>query len=79
MKKKNKIIIAIAAIFLITFGVIASDLVIDSDTQSYDEEDQKIKFEGNVEVTLDDVKKALNIKVKVVDGTGEDLIDKIIK
>lgn len=56
MKKRNKIIIAIAAIFLVTFGVIASDLIIDSDTQSYDEEENKIKFEGNVEVTLDDIK-----------------------
>jgi len=56
MKKRNKIIIAIAAIFLVTFGVIASDLIIDSDTQSFDEEDNKIKFEGNVEVTLDNVK-----------------------
>lgn len=56
MKKRNKIVIAIAAIFLITFGVIASDLVIDSDTQSYDEKENKIKFEGNVEVTLDNLK-----------------------
>lgn len=31
------------------------------------------------DTTLEDVKKALNIKVKITDGTGEDFIDKIIK
>lgn len=31
------------------------------------------------DTTLDEVKKALNIKIKVTDGTGEDFIDKILK
>ena len=31
------------------------------------------------DTTLDDVKKALAIKIKVTNGTGEDFIDKIIK
>ena len=37
-------------------GVIAADLVIDSKTQTYNEKDNKIKFEGNVNVQVDDVK-----------------------
>ena len=31
------------------------------------------------DTTLEDVKKALNIKIKITDGTGEDFIDKILK
>ena len=31
------------------------------------------------DTTIEDVEKALNTKIKVVDGTGEDFIDKIIK
>ncbi len=37
-------------------GVIAADLVIDSKTQTYNEKENKIKFEGNVNVQVDDVK-----------------------
>lgn len=36
--------------------VIAADLVIDSKTQTYNEKENKIKFEGNVNVQVDDVK-----------------------
>ena len=31
------------------------------------------------DTTLEDVKKALNINIKVTNGTGEDFIDKILK
>ena len=36
-------------------GVIAADLVIDSKTQTYNEKDNKIKFEGNVKVEYEDL------------------------
>lgn len=43
---------------LLTAGLIvqASDLVIESKTQSYSESDNKLKFEGDVKVTVDDLK-----------------------
>ena len=45
-------------IALFTIGLIAqaSDLIIESKTQSYDEKDNKIKFDGDVKVTVDDLK-----------------------
>jgi len=52
----KKLLITLFMIFLcITTAAIAADLVIESDTQSYNEKDNKIKFDGNVTVTLDDV------------------------
>ena len=51
--------------FLIVFAIItlslgmlaqASDLVIESKQQSYSEEDNKLKFQGNVKVSIDDLK-----------------------
>jgi lipopolysaccharide export system protein LptA len=45
-------------ITLFALGLIvqASDLIIESKTQSYEEKDNKIKFDGNVKVTVDDLK-----------------------
>jgi len=31
------------------------------------------------DVSLKEVKNALNVKIRIVDGTGEDFIDKIVK
>ena len=41
-----------------TFGIVgfASDLVIESKTQSFNENENKIKFDGDVKVTIDDMK-----------------------
>lgn len=53
----KKIILAIAAM-IIAGGIIvqASDLVIESKTQTYSENDNKIKFDGDVKVSVDDLK-----------------------
>ena len=48
--------ILILALLITGLGVIAADLVIDSKTQTYSEKDNKIKFEGNVNVQVEDVK-----------------------
>ncbi len=69
---KKGLIILIAIIALISVGVIASDLVIDSDTQSYDDKEQKLKFDGNVEVTLDKMK-VLGNKADVEVKNGKQL------
>jgi len=53
----KKIFLALA-IVLFTAGIYvqASDLVIESKTQSYSEDESKIKFDGDVKVTVDDMK-----------------------
>lgn len=53
-----KKIILTAIITFLAFGLIvqASDLVIESKTQSYNESENKIKFDGDVKVTVDDLK-----------------------
>lgn len=53
----KKIFIALM-ITLLTFGLVvqASDLVIESKTQSYEEKENKIKFDGDVKVSVDDLK-----------------------
>ena len=51
--KKLVLILSIVALGL---GAIGADLVIDSKTQTYSEHDSKIKFEGNVNVQIEDVK-----------------------
>lgn len=45
-------------ITLFTAGLIvqASDLVIESKTQSYNEQENRLKFEGDVKVSVDDLK-----------------------
>ena len=54
MKKLLGIITAV----ILTAGLLvqASDLVIESKTQSYEEKENKIKFDGDVKVTIDDLK-----------------------
>ncbi len=53
----KRVLISLAAILLI-FGAAtqAADLVIESKTQTYNEEDSKIKFNGDVKVTVGDIK-----------------------
>ncbi len=53
----KKILSFIIGILLVTgIAVQASDLVIESKSQSYTEEESKIKFNGDVKVTIDDLK-----------------------
>lgn len=52
----KKFIFTTLAVLLTCISVLSSDLVIESDTQSYDEKDNKIKAEGNVNVKIDDGK-----------------------
>ena len=51
---KKKLITILSVMIFISACAIASDLVIESDTQSYNEKESKIKFDGNVKVTVDD-------------------------
>ncbi len=51
-----KKILLILIIALFTAGVQASDLIIESKTQSYNEQENKLKFEGNVNVSVDDLR-----------------------
>ncbi|MDD3435547.1 MAG: LptA/OstA family protein [Candidatus Gastranaerophilales bacterium] len=55
MKKKNLIVI-LSIVLLFGLSAMASDLVIQSKTQSYSEKDNKIKAEGDVQVSIDDAK-----------------------
>ena len=53
----KKILIALTAVILTAgIAVKASDLVIDSKTQSYSEADNKIKFQGDVKVSIDELR-----------------------
>lgn len=60
MRIKNnmkKILFLLVSILILTGLVVqASDLVIESKTQSYNESDNKIKFNGDVNVSIDDMK-----------------------
>ena len=51
-----KKLVLILTLLTMSLSTIAADLVIDSKTQTYSEHDNKIKFEGNVNVQIDDVK-----------------------
>ena len=66
MKKKFLIITAI--LLAIGISVKAADLVIESKTQSYSEKDSKIKFQGDVKVSIDDV--------HVIGDTADVTVDK---
>ncbi len=55
-KKKFLIIFSILVIILCMVGVIAEDLIIDSKTQSFSETDNKIKFDGGVNVKYGDIR-----------------------
>ncbi len=53
----KKIILTLLAVLCITGLVVqSSDLVIESKTQSFAEDENKIKFDGNVKVSIDDLK-----------------------
>ena len=53
----KKILVSIISILILSGLVVqASDLVIESKTQSFNEKDSKIKFDGNVKVSVDDLK-----------------------
>ena len=53
----KKILTVFTAILLITgIAVQASDLIIESKSQTFKEEDNKIKFNGDVKVQMDDLK-----------------------
>ena len=53
----KKIFAVIVSTLLLTgIAVQASDLIIESKNQTYNEADNKIKFNGNVKVTIDDMK-----------------------
>lgn len=53
--KKILIMLTILALSIPAVSI-ASDLVIDSKTQSFSEKDNKIKFDGDVQVSIDDIK-----------------------
>lgn len=53
----KKIILIVTVLLLVTgLFVQASDLIIESKSQSYEESENKIKFDGDVQVTVDDLK-----------------------
>ncbi len=53
----KKILTAFVSLLLLSgVAVQASDLIIESKNQTYNESDNKIKFNGNVKVTVDDLK-----------------------
>lgn len=66
----KKILSFIIGILLVTgIAVHASDLIIESKNQSYTEQDSKIKFNGDVKVTIDDLKVVGDkADVNVIDG-----------
>lgn len=66
----KKILTALTALVLIIgIGVQASDLIIESKSQTYKEEESKIKFNGDVKVKIDDLKVVGDsADVNVVDG-----------
>lgn len=57
MKKVSIKVFAMLTVSILLTGLVAlaSDLVIESKTQTYSETDNKIKFNGDVNVTIDDV------------------------
>ena len=53
--------ILVSSLLLTGLAVQASDLIIESKNQSYNEADNKIKFNGNVKVTVDDLKVVVSL------------------
>lgn len=53
---KKLILTIVISLFALGIVVQASDLVIESKTQSYNEQENKLKFDGNVKVSVDDLK-----------------------
>lgn len=60
MKKRNSYFLILTfAVYFILAGILtakATDLIIESKTQTYNEEDSKIRFEGDVDVNIDDLR-----------------------
>ena len=70
---KKSLITLLGILILTSSGVIASDLVIESKTQTFNEEDSKIKFSGDVKVSVDDLRvEGSSADVSVVNGTKLD-------
>lgn len=53
---KKLLAVLVSALLLTGIAVQASDLIIESKNQTFNESDNKIKFDGNVKVTVDDLK-----------------------
>ena len=53
---KKIILTLIISLAIVGIAVQASDLIIESKTQSYNEQENKLKFDGNVKVSVDDLK-----------------------
>lgn len=53
---KKLLAVLVSALLLTGIAVQASDLIIESKNQTFNESDNKIKFDGNVRVTVDDLK-----------------------
>ena len=53
---KKIILTFIISLAIVGIAVQASDLIIESKTQSYNEQENKLKFDGNVKVSVDDLK-----------------------
>lgn len=53
---KKLVLTLIITLFTLGVAVQASDLVIESKTQSYNEQENKLKFEGDVKVSVDELK-----------------------
>jgi len=70
----KRILITLTSLFVLAgSGVIASDLVIESKTQTFNEGDSKIKFSGDVKVSVDDLRvEGDSADVSVVNGTKLD-------
>ena len=66
----KKILIAFIGIFLFAcLAVQAADLVIESKTQTFNEGDSKIKFSGDVKVSVDSLRvEGQKADVNVIDG-----------
>lgn len=72
MINTKKILIALTAfILMIGAAVHASDLIIESNTQTFNEGDSKIKFKGDVKVSVDDLR--VEGQTADVDVKGEKL------
>lgn len=52
---KKNLIVALCILLSLGAVSVASDLIIESKTQSYSEKDNKVKFEGDVKVSVDDM------------------------
>ena len=65
---KKLILTIIISLFALGVVVQASDLIIESKTQSYSEQENKLKFDGNVKVSVDDLKVVGNRADVSMDG-----------